>query len=216
MDHLFICSDSSEVHLLKIFCRLCNAGLNVNPAKVKFATLYFSFQGNVISALGVCVDPHRTKPTKKFPLPHNVKCIARFVGMVNFFHKFITQFTERAPPLNLLCKKNTKFVWGSEQQRAFAELKLAIINPPVLRMADFCRGFILQSDACSTAVSAVLLQDFSGDRQPLAYSSRTLQTQEKKFSSNELECLAVLFGLEIQTVRGAGGFRCDVSLTHVS
>jgi hypothetical protein len=74
-------------------------------------------------------------------------------------------------------------------------------------MADFCRGFILQTDACSSAVSTVLLQDFSGDRQPVAYSSRTLTTQEKKFFAYELECLAVLFALEIQTVRGACRFQ---------
>jgi hypothetical protein len=64
-------------------------------------------------------------------------------------------------------------------------------------MADFTRWFILQTDASSIAVAAVLLQDFDGERQPIAFSSRTLSHQEKKFSTYELDCLAILFGLEI-------------------
>jgi hypothetical protein len=63
-------------------------------------------------------------------------------------------------------------------------------------MPDFSRRFILQTDASSSAVAAVLLQDFDGFRQHIAYASRTLTSPEKKFSAYELECLTVLFGLE--------------------
>jgi hypothetical protein len=63
-------------------------------------------------------------------------------------------------------------------------------------MAEFSRRFILQTDASSKALGAVLLQDFDGNRQPIAYASRTLYHQERKFSVCELESLAVLFGAE--------------------
>jgi hypothetical protein len=116
--------------------------------------------------------------------------------MVNFFHKFIPHFAERASPLNLLRKKDTPFVWGPEQQNAFQDLKLAIIDPPVLSMANFSLRFILQTDARSLAVAAVLLQEFEGARQPIAFASWTLSQQERKFLAYELERLAVLFGLE--------------------
>jgi hypothetical protein len=59
-------------------------------------------------------------------------------------------------------------------------------------MADFSRPFILQTDASSLALAAVLLQEFEGERQPKAFSSRTLCYQERKFSAYELECLGVL------------------------
>jgi hypothetical protein len=116
--------------------------------------------------------------------------------MVNFFHKFIPRFAERAAPLNLLRRKDVQFCWGPDQQKAFDDLKLAITNPPVLRMADFSQRFILQSDASSRAVAAVLLQQFEGESQPIAFASRTLTQQERKYSAYELECLAVLFGLD--------------------
>ena len=70
------------------------------------------------------------------------------------------------------------------------------MNPPVLGIADFSKRFILQTDACGTAVAAVLLQEFPEGRKPIAYASRTLSKQEKKFSIYELEALAVLFGIE--------------------
>jgi hypothetical protein len=63
-------------------------------------------------------------------------------------------------------------------------------------MADFSRRFIIQTDASSRTVAAVLLQQFEGERQPIAFASRTLTQQERKYSAYELECLAVLFGLE--------------------
>jgi hypothetical protein len=199
LDDLVIYSNSFQEHLQhlrEVFTRLRKAGLTVNPAKVKFAVSQLAFLGHIISPSGVSVDPSRTTAIKDFPPPRDAKGIARFIGMVNFFHKFIPHLAERAAPLNLLRKKGTQFVWGPGQQQAFEDLKLAIVNPPVLRMADFSRRFILQTDASSLAVAAVLLQDFEGERQPIAFASRTLTQQERKFSTYELECLAVLFGLE--------------------
>jgi hypothetical protein len=70
---------------------------------------------------------------------------------------------------------------------AFEDLKLAIINPPVLRMADFSRRFIVQTDASSLAVAAVFLQEFEEERQPIAFASRTLTQQERKYTANVAE-----------------------------
>ena len=171
LDDLVVYSDSFEEHILhlhEVFSRLRQAGLTVNPNKVKFATPRLSFLGHIVSPEGITVDPSRTEAIKNFPPPRDVKGIARFIGMVNFFHKFIPHFAERAAPLNMLRKKGEKFAWGTEQQSAFEDLKLAIINPPILRTADFSRKFTLQTDASSVAVAAVLLQEFDGELQPIA------------------------------------------------
>jgi hypothetical protein len=83
------------------------------------------------------------------------------------------------------------------QQEVFDALNLAISSPPVLRMANCSQRFILQTDASGVALGAVLSQEHEGVRQPIAYASRTLTAQERKASSiYELECLAVLFGIE--------------------
>jgi hypothetical protein len=86
---------------------------------------------------------------------------------------------------------------GSVTKDAFEALKQAISQPPVLRMADFSEQFILQTDASSVALGAVLSQERDGVRQPIAHASRTLSAQERKASSiYKLECLAVLFATE--------------------
>jgi hypothetical protein len=69
------------------------------------------------------------------------------------------------------------------------------MNSPVLAMADFSRRFVLQTDASSSALGAVLSQEVQGQRRPIAFASRTLSIQEKKYSAYELEYL-VLFGVE--------------------
>jgi hypothetical protein len=68
------------------------------------------------------IDPDRTRNITNFPPPRDVKGIATFLGMEDFFGKFIPHLAERAGPLNALRKKNAKFVWGPEPQRAFDDL----------------------------------------------------------------------------------------------
>jgi hypothetical protein len=87
--------------------------LTVNHSKVRFATTQLSFLGHIISSSGVSVVHDRTKSIRDFPPLRDVKGIARFIGMVSFFQKFVPHLAERASPLNLLRKKDTPFVWGS-------------------------------------------------------------------------------------------------------
>jgi hypothetical protein len=140
LDDLVIYSDSFQQHLQhlrEIFTRLRKAGLSLNPAKVKFASPQLSFLGHIVSSSGLSVDPNRTEAIRNFPSPQDAKGIARFIGMVNYFNKFIPHFAKRAATLNLLRRKEVKFCWGPDQQKAFDVLKLAITNLLVLRMADF-------------------------------------------------------------------------------
>jgi hypothetical protein len=200
LDDVVVYSKTFEehmTHLQEVFTRLQKAGLTCNPEKVKFAQREISFLGHLVSSRGVRIDPERTQSIRDFPPPRDAKGIARFVGMVNFYRKFIPNVAQLALPLNELRRKGAKFAWGEAQQKAFEALKEAIAQPPVLRMADFSRPFILQTDASSAAIGAVLSQEFDGYRQPIAFASRTLTHAERKASSiYELECLAVVFGVD--------------------
>ncbi|KAJ4437576.1 hypothetical protein ANN_17721 [Periplaneta americana] len=111
----------------------------------------------------------------------------RGAGLTVKTAKFIPKFSELAAPLNRLRKKGVKFCWDQEQEVAFLALKQAIASPSVLAMADFLKNFVLLTDACGSAVAAVLLQDFEGHLRAVAYASRTLTDQERKFSVYELE-----------------------------
>lgn len=199
LDDLVIYSNNFEEHLAhleEVLTRLRQAGLTVNPGKVKFATDQLSFLGHKVSAHGVTIDPERTKSILAFAVPRNATEVARFLGMVNYFHKFIPNLANVAAPLNMLRKKGVKFEWTSEQENAFRRLQECIVSPPVLAIPDFSKSFILQTDASPVALGAVLLQETGDGRRAIAYASRTLTMQERKYSIFELEALAVLFGTE--------------------
>lgn len=199
LDDLVVFSNTFEEHvdhLNKVLGRLRNAGLTVKPSKVSFARDTLSFLGHVVSEKGVSVDHSRIQSVLDFPQPRDVKGISRFIGMINFFRKFIPNFAQRAAPLNCLRRKGVKFLWGPSQEAAFQDLKLSLCSAPVLAIPDFNREFIIQTDASSSAVGAVLLQESELGRSPIAYASRTLSSSEGKFSIYELEALAVLFALE--------------------
>ena len=199
LDDLVIYSENFDDHLShlhEVLTRLRAAGLTVNPEKVRFASGQLSFLGHKISAQGVTIDPERTKAILDFPPPRSAKDVARFIGMINYFSKFIPNLADIAAPLNALRKKGVEFLWGVVHQKAFQRLKECIVTPPVLVMPDFSRRFILQTDASPVALGAVLLQDTPEGRRAISYASRTLTSQERKYSVFELEALAVLFGTE--------------------
>lgn len=90
-----------------------------------------------MSVAGVKIEPERTKSINDFVSPTDVTGIARFLGMINYYHKFIPNLADIAAPLNRLRKRGKTLCWGPEQQEAFLKLKSAISQPPILRMADF-------------------------------------------------------------------------------
>ena len=197
---MVIYSESFEEHLEHIrlvLDRLRQAGLTVKPQMIVFANQEISFLGHLVSPGCVRIDPERRRPIRDFPIPQGTKGLARFIGMVNFYHKFVPRFADVAAPLNALRKKEMRFVWGQKEQEDFEALKRAISQSPLLGMANFSEKFILQTDASGTALGAVLSQERNGVRETIAYASRTLSAQERNASSTyDLECLAVLFGTE--------------------
>lgn len=199
LDDLIIYTDTLENHwklLDEVFCRLKRSNLTVNPQKCNFAANKINFLGHLVSHNSISIDPERTKPIVNFPVPTKVKGIERFLGMVQFFSKFIPNLAQISAPLNALRKKNAKFIWNDECQKSFDKLKQILSQPPLLKMADFNEKFILSTDASSIAIGCVLGQMQDGAFAPIAYASRTLSPLERKYSTYEKETLAALYGVE--------------------
>ena len=112
LDDVVIYSESFGAHLEHVrlaLDRLRMDGLTVKPEKVVFATQEISFLGHLVSPAGVRIDPERTRAIREFPIPRDTKGIGRFIGMVNFYHKFIPRLADVAAPLNALRKRGVKF-----------------------------------------------------------------------------------------------------------
>ncbi|XP_036143394.1 uncharacterized protein K02A2.6-like [Monomorium pharaonis] len=105
--------------------------------------------------------------------------------------------------------------WGTNQQEAFNDLKRTLTTAPVLACPDFSRQFVLQTDASTTGLGAVLTQNFPEGERVIAYASRTLNSAERNYSATELECLAVVWGIRRMRCY-LEGYRFKVITDHQS
>jgi hypothetical protein len=199
MDDLVVYSRSREEHLLhlrEVFGRLEGAGSTLNRDKIRLTQHEIPFLGHFLSADGIRILPERVEAIRAFPSPKTLKGVRRFLGMVGFYGRFISHFSQIAEPLHALKRKNARFVWGEAQAGAFQRLKEALMTPPVLQIPDYSRELSLVCDASDEAISAVLHQKSGEDLAPIAYYSRLLSRAERKYWGHEKECLAVVYGCE--------------------
>ena len=130
--------------------------------------------------------------------PTTKKQIRSFLGTTGFYRKFVPNYAHIALPLTELTKKGQpdKINWGEAQENAYCTLKTLLSKPPILRLPDFDRPFILRCDASSVGLGSLLLQEFDDGLHPLAYASKKLLPRECNYSTIERECLAIVWGIK--------------------
>ncbi|KAK3088363.1 hypothetical protein FSP39_018216 [Pinctada imbricata] len=208
VDDILVMSNSFEEHiqhLQQIFERLSFAGLTLKPTKCSFALKQVQYLGHVITKDGIQVDVSKTEAVKAFPTPKCTKDVRSFLGLCNYYRKFIRNFSTIAAPLTALFRKDNKFVWTDECQTAFDQLKLALTSPPILAYPDNSKAFYLTTDASGSAIGFILGQhDDSGKERVIAYGGRSLNQFERNYSTTERECLAVIEGIKTYHVYLSG------------
>ena len=140
------------VHLYKVFQRFRGANLKLKPRKYHFACSKVNYLSHVVSAAGVHPDPEKIQVVQEFPSPRTVKQVRSFLGLCNYYGKFVHNFTRIAEPLNKLTRKNTIFIWDEKCQSAFDQLKTALTEAPILAYLDFSLEFHLYTDAPMPAI----------------------------------------------------------------
>ena len=151
---------------------------------------------------------------KEWQAPTSVTEVRRFLGFTNFFRRFIKDYSVITRPLEELTGKYARFTWETGQEKAFRELREALLTAPVLKLADVNKPFRVMSDASDSAIGGVLLQqDEEGDWHPVAYTSRRLRPEERNYHAMERETLAAIHAirtwklyLQARTRGGGGGF----------
>ena len=155
------------------------------------------FLGHTISIHGISPDPTKVQAILNLAPPKTVKQTQSFLGLANFYRRFIKNFAFIAKPLHDLTKPKTPFVWTDTHQKAFEELKSLLSTSPIRHYPNTMDPFLLFTDASSTALGAILCQKINGSTQVINYNSRLVNQQESKYSATELECLAILWGILI-------------------
>ncbi|XP_049824794.1 uncharacterized protein LOC126265925 [Aethina tumida] len=199
LDDIVVFSRTLEEHLQKlekVFQRLRKAGLTLKPSKCSYAKEEVELLGYIVSREGILPDPAKLQAIREFPRPNNVKGIQSFLGLCNFYRKFIHNFATTARPLHELTKKDGKFNWLEEHEHAFQTLKKKLLSAPVLQHFNPNEGTELHVDASKLGIGAVLLQKGEDQNQhPIAYISRSLSKAEKNYTITELEGLAAIWAL---------------------
>lgn len=199
VDDLLIFSDTEEnhiTHVSTILKVLDEAGLKLNVEKSKFFKQNVKFLGYEVNTCGVRIDNDRLKELLDYPPPMNIKGLRRFLGVINYYKRFINKFAEKAIPLYRLLKKGTKWKWGEVESEAFEELKKAFYDNISLIHPNFNKIMTVRCDASDYAISAELVQDYNGGEVPIYLVSRILKDYEQRYSIAEKEMLAIVFALE--------------------
>ena len=200
VDDILVFSKTFEDHLKHlqlVFDRLRAANLTLKPSKCLFARKEVIYLGHKVSKQGVEVDRSKIETVESFPVPKNEKQVRSFLGLCNYYRKFVKGYGHIAGPLHNLTKESVPFEWTEACQKAFDKLKQALISSPVLAYPDMSRDFILTTDASGTAIGYVLSQlDDEGRERVIAYNGRSLTEAERKWSATEHECLAILEGIK--------------------
>ncbi len=180
-----------------IFDRLRSAGFKLHPGKCEFAKSQISYLGYLFSKDGMAVDPGKTKVITEATPPKNAKKLKSFLGLCQFYKKFIRNFSIIASPLYNLLRQDQTYSWDDRCQQAFETLKQALVSPPILVYPDMDKPFILSTDASDEAISYILSQkDEHGRERVISFSGRSLTGPERRYIITEKEALAVIQGIK--------------------
>ncbi len=200
-DDILIFSQSWHLHMLhieKVLQILKTHGFTIKPSKTHFGANSIKFLGHIISENEIKPDEENVNKIRQIPVPKNKKDVQRLLGLLNYYRRFIPNFSEIALPITELLKnKKQKIEWTEECKNSLETLKNSLCTFPILKMPDLTKVFIVHTDASSRAIGAVLLQQHDEVIFPIQYSSRKLLDREINYAVIEKECLAIVFALKV-------------------
>lgn len=195
LDDILVASSSPEQHIqdLKSVCeRLSANGLVINQKKCVFGQSAINFLGHTISSSGISPLPEKVRAVMDFPLPKTKTELQRFLGMLNFYHRFIPNIAKTSQPLTDALKGKEKNVpWNEERKKAFYKAKSALAASVMLNHPKATAPTKLTVDASDTAIGAELSQYQQQSWIPIAFFSRKLTPTQCRYSTFDRELLAI-------------------------
>src|SRR5258707_301018 len=200
MDDILVYSHTLSNHqriVHQVLTTLQKWRLFLKPEKCKFEQKEVEYLGLVISKDHVAMDLTNVCGVMEWPTPTKVKEVQSFLGFVNFYWKFIHDFSNVACPLYVLTRKTQRWVWGSPEQKAFDALKKAVTSAPILTFPSQSSCFHLKCNASNFATGAVLSQaQADGTHQPIAFMSKGFSDAECNYQIHDKEMLAIMCALD--------------------
>ncbi|XP_059059434.1 uncharacterized protein K02A2.6-like [Achroia grisella] len=191
--------DSIERHLLtlhKVLSRLKEHGLKLKKEKCSFFVNKVKYLGYIIDKDGIHADPDEVTPILNMAIPRDISELRSFIGMVNFYSRFIKNLSMDLHPLYYLLKKDILWEWGKRQQYAFDKVKRRLSETAALCHYEPEAALIVTCDASARGLGAVLAQRTADGERPVMFASRALTPAELNYSQIQKEALAIVFAVK--------------------
>ena len=200
IDDILISGRTDEEHLEhldEVIRRLAEAGMRLKKKKCAYLLSAVDYLGHVINAEGLRTSDSKIAGIVKAPAPRDVSELRSFLGLVNYYGKFLPDLANTLSPLYALLQKKKKWSWGANEEEAFQAVKKLLQSSRVLVHFDPSLPLILSCDASPYGLGAVLSHKMpNGEERPVGFASRTLTATELKYSQLDKEALAIVFGVK--------------------
>ena len=175
---------------------LSAAGVTLNAEKCEFRQSNIRFLGHLINRDGIHPDPEKISAILALKAPSSISELRRFLGMVNQLGKFSPNLASLTQPLRELLSAKRAWLWSTEQESSFQELKKELTKPTVLAPYHPQVPTKVSADASSYGLGAVLLQKVGSHWKPVAYASRAMTETERRYAQIEKEALATTWACD--------------------
>ena len=182
-------------NLRELLSRLQKFDLRLNGMKCKLGGSSVDFLGMNVDGDGVRHQESRKQGVKDIQAPKNRKQLKSFLGMGGYFRNHISNFARKVKPLTKLTGKDAKWAWGDDQQRAFEDIKTAMVNVDLLSFIDYSKRVFIRTDASTDGCGAMMFQIQDDIEKPVAYLSKTFNSTERRWSTIEQETYAVYWAI---------------------
>ena len=200
IDDVLVTGLTEEEHLqnlVQVLHKLQEQGMRLKREKCAFFQKEVEYLGYRINTDGVHTAPSKLQAIQQAPAPRNVTELCAFLGLLNYYGKFIPNLSTMIHPLNALLGQGRKWNWTQECANAFKAAKQSLTSDSVLVHYDPQLPLRLAGDASCYGIGAVLSHQYpDGSERPIAYASRTLLPSEKNYAQIEREALSLVFGIQ--------------------
>lgn len=194
LDDIIVLGKTEEEHLanlVKVLDCLRAHKLRVRLDKCHFFKTEVEYLGHLISSEGIKPIHDKVQSIREYARPQNCREVRSFLGLANYYRKFIKDFGAISRPLDAL-RNCENFVWETEHENSFLAIKQALTSDALLVYPNFDKPFFVICDASKRAIGGVIAQlDGNNKERPISFASRALTKTESRYSTIEREALAI-------------------------
>ena len=199
-DDILITGRNDQEHLRnleRVLQILEENGLKVKESKCDFFKSSIHYLGHVIDGQGLHTSKEKVRAVVDAPRPHDVSTLRSYIGLLNYYGRFLPDLATILHPLYDLLKHKQEWKWTTSCEQAFLKTKEMIASSQVMTHYDLSRPLYLACDASSYGIAAVIshVMDDGGER-PIAFASRVLSSSERNYAQIEKEALSIIFGIK--------------------